>query len=59
MEKELMSGMKELTEVFGIKHRTASGDAIIDLTLLNVHGIIDGILTDDLEAFLYSAHTVI
>ncbi len=51
--------MKELAEVFGIEHWTALGDAIIDLTLLNAHGIIDGILTDGLEAFLYSAHTVI
>lgn len=59
MEKELTSGMKELAEAFGIEHRTASGDAVIDLALLNAHGVIDGILTDDLEAFLYGAHTVI
>ncbi len=27
-----------------------------DLALLNAHGVIDGILTDDLEALLYGAH---
>ncbi|PBK92551.1 hypothetical protein ARMGADRAFT_1080609 [Armillaria gallica] len=63
MEKELTSSMKELAEVFGIEHWTASADAVINLALLNAHGVIDGILTDDLEAFLplflYSAHTVI
>ncbi len=50
MEKELTSSMKELAEVFSIKHRTASGNAVVDLALLNVHGIIDRILTNDLEA---------
>ncbi len=59
MEKELTSGMKELAEAFGIEHWTVSGDAIIDLALLNAHGVINGILTDDLKAFLYSAQTVI
>ncbi|KAK0478765.1 PIN domain-like protein [Armillaria novae-zelandiae] len=59
MEKELTSGMKDLAEAFGIEHRTASGDAVVDLALLNAHGVIDGILTDDFEAFLYGAHTVI
>ncbi|KAK0200991.1 PIN domain-like protein [Desarmillaria ectypa] len=59
MEKELTSGLKELAEAFGIEHRTASGDAVVDLALLNAHGVIDGILTDDFEAFLYGAHTVI
>ncbi len=53
MEKELMSSMKELAEAFGIEYQTASGDAVVDLALLNVHGVIDRILTDDLEAFLY------
>ncbi|PBK92555.1 hypothetical protein ARMGADRAFT_1080618 [Armillaria gallica] len=52
MEKELASSIKELAEAFGIEHRTALGDAIVDLALLNVHGVIDGILTDDLKAFL-------
>ncbi len=59
MEKELTSSMKELAEAFSIEYQTASGDAIVDLALLNVHGVIDGILIDDLEAFLYGAHTVI
>ncbi len=59
MEKELTSSMKELAEAFGIKHWTASGDAVINLALLNTHSVIDRILTDDLEAFLYGAHTVI
>ncbi len=59
MEKELTSGMKELAEAFSIEHQTASGDTVVDLALLNAHGIIDGILTDDLEAFLYGAHTII
>ncbi len=47
-----MSSMKELAEVFSIKHRTASGNAIVDLALLNVHGIIDRdrCSTNDLEA---------
>ncbi|PBK92577.1 hypothetical protein ARMGADRAFT_1080634 [Armillaria gallica] len=59
LEKELMSGMKELAEAFGIEHRTASDNAVVDLALLNAHGIINGILTDDFKAFLYGAHTVI
>ncbi|KAK0485609.1 hypothetical protein EDD18DRAFT_1040022, partial [Armillaria luteobubalina] len=59
MEKELTSGMKDLAEAFSIEHRAASGDAVVDLALLNAHGVIDSILTDDLEAFLYGAHAVI
>ncbi|KAL0952086.1 hypothetical protein HGRIS_008722 [Hohenbuehelia grisea] len=56
---KLTNGMKQIIEAFGFEWRTAPGEAEAELAYLNRVGIIDGILSDDVDTFLFGALTVI
>ncbi|KAK1223344.1 hypothetical protein PQX77_013821, partial [Marasmius sp. AFHP31] len=56
---KLVNGMKEILDAFGFEHRTAPGEAEAELAMLNRIGVIDGILSDDVDNFLFGAQTVI
>ncbi|KAJ7151699.1 PIN domain-like protein, partial [Mycena filopes] len=57
----LTNGMKEIVESFGFEWRTcqAPGEAEAELAYLNRIGVLDGILSDDVDNFLFGATTVI
>ncbi|KAF8064157.1 hypothetical protein FPV67DRAFT_204434 [Lyophyllum atratum] len=56
---KLIPGMKAIVESFGFEWRMAPGEAEAELAYLNRIGIIDGILSDDVDNFLFGATTVI
>ncbi|GAW03188.1 PIN domain-like partial [Lentinula edodes] len=56
---KLVTGMQAMIEAFGFEYRTAPGEAEAELAFLNRIGVIDGILSDDVDNFLFGAHTVI
>ncbi|KAF9446531.1 hypothetical protein P691DRAFT_708350 [Macrolepiota fuliginosa MF-IS2] len=56
---KLIPGMKRIVEAFGFEWRTAPGEAEAELAYLNRIGVIDGILSDDVDNFLFGAMTVI
>ncbi|EAU80898.1 hypothetical protein CC1G_03074 [Coprinopsis cinerea okayama7 len=56
---KLIPGMKQIVEAFGFEHRTAPGEAEAELAYLNRIGAIDGILSDDVDNFLFGATAVI
>ncbi|GAW08489.1 PIN domain-like partial [Lentinula edodes] len=51
--------MQAIIKAFGFEYRMAPGEAEAELAFLNRTGIIDGILSDDVDNFLFGAHTVI
>ncbi|KAG8936112.1 hypothetical protein FRC02_004430 [Tulasnella sp. 418] len=53
------NGMKNLIDAFGFEWRQAPGEAEAELAYLNRIGIIDAILTDDGDTFLFGAKVVI
>ncbi|TFY79691.1 hypothetical protein EWM64_g4321 [Hericium alpestre] len=55
----LMAGMKKLLEIFGIEWRLAPGEAEAELAHLNKSGVIDAVLTDDVDALVFGALTII
>jgi len=55
----LVSGMKHIIEAFGYEWRTAPGEAEAELAYLNRIGVIDGVLSDDADNFLFGATLVI
>ncbi|KAG1851669.1 hypothetical protein F4604DRAFT_1959173 [Suillus subluteus] len=55
----LTSGMKKLLEIFGMEWRTALGEAEAELAHLNRYGVIDAVLTDDVDALVFGALRVI
>ncbi|KAI0049714.1 hypothetical protein FA95DRAFT_1604179 [Auriscalpium vulgare] len=55
----LTNGMKEIIEAFGFEWRMAPGEAEAELAYLNGIGVIDAILSDDVDNFLFGAKTVI
>ncbi|KAJ7222610.1 hypothetical protein GGX14DRAFT_492239 [Mycena pura] len=55
----LTNGMKQIVEAFGFEWRTAPGEAEAELAYLNRIGVIDGVLSDDVDNFLFGATTVI
>ncbi|KAJ2929825.1 hypothetical protein H1R20_g7278, partial [Candolleomyces eurysporus] len=55
----LIPSMKQIIEAFGFEHRTAPGEAEAELAYLNSIGVIDGVLSDDVDNFLFGATTVI
>uniref|UniRef100_D8QFX1 XPG-I domain-containing protein n=1 Tax=Schizophyllum commune (strain H4-8 / FGSC 9210) TaxID=578458 RepID=D8QFX1_SCHCM len=55
----LINGMKGIVEAFGYEWRMAPGEAEAELAYLNRIGIIDGVLSDDSDNFLFGALTVI
>ncbi|KAF9561585.1 hypothetical protein CPC08DRAFT_707255, partial [Agrocybe pediades] len=56
---KLIPGMKHIVEAFGFEWRMAPGEAEAELAYLNRIGVIDGILSDDVDNFLFGATTVI
>ncbi|KAL0580712.1 hypothetical protein V5O48_001270 [Marasmius crinis-equi] len=56
---KLINGTKEILDAFGFEYRTAPGEAEAELAFLNRIGVIDGILSDDVDNFLFGARTVI
>ncbi|PPQ63450.1 hypothetical protein CVT24_004982 [Panaeolus cyanescens] len=56
---KLIPGMKRIVEAFGFEWRTAPGEAEAELAYLNSIGVIDGIMSDDVDNFLFGATTVI
>ncbi|KAJ3512565.1 hypothetical protein NMY22_g15298 [Coprinellus aureogranulatus] len=56
---KLIPSMKQIIEAFGFEHRTAPGEAEAELAYLNSLGVIDGILSDDVDNFLFGATVVI
>ncbi|KAF7310373.1 hypothetical protein HMN09_00579300 [Mycena chlorophos] len=55
----LIPGMKGIVEAFGFEWRDAPGEAEAELAYLNRIGVIDGVLSDDVDNFLFGAQTVI
>ncbi|KAG1744694.1 uncharacterized protein EDB91DRAFT_199810 [Suillus paluster] len=55
----LTTGMKNIIAAFGFEWRTAPGEAEAELAYLNRIGIIDGVLSDDVDNFLFGATMVI
>ncbi|KAJ6573824.1 PIN domain-like protein, partial [Mycena vulgaris] len=56
---KLTPGMKQIVESFGFEWRVAPGEAEAELAYLNRIGVLDGILSDDVDNFLFGATTVI
>ncbi|KAG2143416.1 uncharacterized protein EDB93DRAFT_586831 [Suillus bovinus] len=55
----LTTGMKNIIVAFGFEWRTAPGEAEAELAYLNRMGIIDAVLSDDVDNFLFGATMVI
>ncbi|CCO36229.1 Flap endonuclease GEN homolog 1 [Rhizoctonia solani AG-1 IB] len=55
----LAPGMKNMIAAFGFEWRTAPGEAEAELAYLNSTGVIDAILSDDVDNFLFGARVVI
>ncbi|KAJ1300599.1 hypothetical protein OPQ81_002253 [Rhizoctonia solani] len=55
----LAPGMKNMISAFGFEWRTAPGEAEAELAYLNSIGVIDAILSDDVDNFLFGARVVI
>ncbi|KAK0467730.1 PIN domain-like protein [Desarmillaria tabescens] len=56
---KLTTGMKAIIEAFGFEWRTAPGEAEAELAYLNATGVIDGVLSDDVDTFVFGARTVV
>ncbi|KAI5123989.1 hypothetical protein M0805_006400 [Coniferiporia weirii] len=56
---DLSKNMKTLLEAFGMEWREAAGEVEAELAYLNRTGVIDAILTDDVDAFVFGATTII
>ncbi|KAL5507252.1 hypothetical protein ACEPAH_6708 [Sanghuangporus vaninii] len=56
---ELTRNMTTLLDIFGIEWREARGEAEAELAFLNSVGVIDAVMTDDIDAFLFGAKTII
>ncbi|KAH7882150.1 PIN domain-like protein, partial [Phlebopus sp. FC_14] len=55
----LTTGMKNMIQAFGFEYRTAPGEAEAELAYLNRIGVIDAVLSDDVDNFLFGATMVI
>ncbi|KZP34244.1 hypothetical protein FIBSPDRAFT_809332 [Athelia psychrophila] len=55
----LTPAFKNVLEGFGFEWREAKGEAEAELAHLNRIGVVDAIMTDDADTFLFGAHTVI
>ncbi|KAI9446963.1 PIN domain-like protein [Lactarius psammicola] len=55
----LVDSMKGIIEAFGFEWRMAPGEAEAELAHLNSIGIIDAVLSDDVDNFLFGAKVVI
>ncbi|KAI6161570.1 hypothetical protein EDD17DRAFT_1586906 [Pisolithus thermaeus] len=55
----LTTGMKNIIQAFGFEWRMAPGEAEAELAYLNRIGVIDAVLSDDVDNFLFGATMVI
>ncbi|KAI0040641.1 hypothetical protein FA95DRAFT_1599352 [Auriscalpium vulgare] len=55
----LTAGLKRMIELFGMEWRMAIGEAEAELAYLNRIGLIDAVLTDDVDALIFGATTLI
>lgn len=55
----LTTGMKNIIQAFGFEWRMAPGEAEAELAYLNKLGVIDAVLSDDVDNFLFGATMVI
>ncbi|KAI0282757.1 PIN domain-like protein, partial [Russula aff. rugulosa BPL654] len=55
----LVDSMKGMIEAFGYEWRMAPGEAEAELAYLNSNGVIDAILSDDVDNFLFGAKVVV
>ncbi|KAI0632888.1 hypothetical protein C8Q77DRAFT_1158338 [Trametes polyzona] len=55
----MVQGMQEIITAFGFEWRMAPGEAEAELAYLNRIGVIDAVLSDDVDTFLFGAQTVI
>ncbi|KZV78602.1 PIN domain-like protein [Exidia glandulosa HHB12029] len=55
----LVTGMQNIINAFGYEWRYAPGEAEAELAYLNRIGVIDAVLTDDVDTFLFGATMVI
>ncbi|KDQ57718.1 hypothetical protein JAAARDRAFT_273139 [Jaapia argillacea MUCL 33604] len=55
----LTAGMKKLLDIFGMEWRMALGEAEAELAHLNQIGVIDAVMTDDVDALVFGARTII
>ena len=55
----MTTGFKKLLDAFGMHWREAKGEAEAELAYLNRAGVIDAVMTDDVDCFLFGAVTVI
>lgn len=58
-EHWMVNSLRTILDAFGFECRTAPGEAEAELAYLNSIGIIDAILSDDVDCFIFGAHTVI
>lgn len=50
--------MAALTQMFGVPYIVAPGEAEAQCAWLDAAGLVDGVITDDNDAFLFGAQTV-
>ncbi|KAI0776802.1 hypothetical protein BD413DRAFT_668950 [Trametes elegans] len=55
----MVQGMQEIITAFGFEWRMAPGEAEAELAYLNRIGVIDAVLSDDVDTFLFGAKTLI
>ncbi|KIJ23865.1 hypothetical protein M422DRAFT_72490 [Sphaerobolus stellatus SS14] len=55
----MVNSLRTVLEAFGFECRTAPGEAEAELAYLNRIGVIDAVLSDDVDCFLFAAKTVI
>ncbi|TCD62246.1 hypothetical protein EIP91_007142 [Steccherinum ochraceum] len=55
----MVQGMQSIIQAFGFEWHMAPGEAEAELAYLNRIGVIDGILSDDVDNFLFGAELVI
>ncbi|TFY54616.1 hypothetical protein EVJ58_g8753 [Rhodofomes roseus] len=55
----ITSSFKDLIEAFGFSWQMAPGEAEAELAFLNRTGIIDAVVTDDSDVFVFGVDTVI
>jgi len=55
----MVNSLRTVLDAFGFECRTAPGEAEAELAYLNRTGVIDAVLSDDVDCFLFGARTVI
>ncbi|KII92167.1 hypothetical protein PLICRDRAFT_172297 [Plicaturopsis crispa FD-325 SS-3] len=55
----LTAELKNILDIFGMEWRMALGEAEAELAHLNRSGVIDAVMTDDIDALVFGALTVI